>query len=337
MIKLDEKVASKTFIWALFLPMLLSFALVTIYSFFYSDVEILKTKLIYIIPMMLVSQIAFLIIYLVFVKKHNISIKLELKKTKMALKLKNVLWCVLISLIAVFGLIYFVGLFDTIFQNWGYVEEPSAFACTTFIRFFISVIIAAVIPAIMEELVFRGIIFKGLKQKGYWFAIVVSSVMFFIVHLSLSSIIYPLIMGIIFCFIVQKTGNVVYSIIVHFCNNFLVLLIQYLQYAINKQIIFTIDLWWEVLLVIIVAMLSLVTIWYIIKHCLNTNQSVREKELQSLNIEEINEKQYKEINESSLEKTETNKVVCYIKNRKISFIAIGIGLLFWTIVIISSF
>jgi len=90
-----------------------------------------------------------------------------------------------------------------------------------------------------------------------------------VVHLSLGSLVYPLIMGIVFCLIVQKTGSVLYSIIVHFCNNFLVLLIEYLSNISGKSIMPNITLWWQYVLALVMAVVAIAVIYLLIKKALN--------------------------------------------------------------------
>jgi len=94
-------------------------------------------------------------------------------------------------------------------------------------NYLISIISMAILPAIAEELLFRGIIFKGLQKSGNTFAIIISSKMFALFHLSLDQTIYPFIMGIILAVIMCHENNIIYCIIFHFLNNFLTLTLKY--------------------------------------------------------------------------------------------------------------
>lgn len=331
----NEKNGAKIFLWGLFLPQIVVLALVCIFSIFYKDLQALETELIYIISMMLVSQLSFFVIYFLFAKKSNISIKKEINKGIKTIKPMNVVWCVVISIIAILGFVYFVGLFDKFFAGLGYDEGSGVgIASTNFGWFCLNVLLSAVIPAIMEELIFRGLIFKSLKNKGIWFGVIVSSLMFMIVHLSLGSIVYPIIMGIVFCLIVQKTGSIVYSMIVHFCNNFLVLLIEYLQIVTSKSFFVDINLWWEILIVIAFAVASFVAIWFIIKHGLKPTKAYTE--LINENQDVIDVKNNTTNAEVAYEENKGNKFLSYIYERKASIYALLIGIAFWLIVVISS-
>lgn len=79
------------------------------------------------------------------------------------------------------------------------------------------------IPAICEELIFRGLIFKGLANKNKQLAIWVSAIMFSIFHMSSEQLLYPLLMGLLFAVIMAHENNIIYCIIVHIINNSLAL------------------------------------------------------------------------------------------------------------------
>lgn len=324
----NEKNSAKAFLWSIILPQILVILLVSIFSVVYEDAQLLQEQMIYIISMMLVSQFAFFIIYLVFANKNNINIKTEVKRNVKKLNIQNMLFCMLISVIAVFGLYYVVSLFDElIYKIFGYVPQGGGLVSSNFGFFVLNVILTAIIPAVTEELVFRGIIFKGLKGKGFWFASITSAVMFMFVHLSLSSIIYPIIMGIIFCLVVKKTGSILYSMIVHFCNNFIVILIEYIQNISSKQLFMPLTLWWEKVIVFVVAIFAIVLIIFIINKCLKSAGNNEEwqitKEMPN-NVVVINNH------------TKWQKIISYIKERRTTFYSLLIGFAFWLLIIITS-
>lgn len=79
----------------------------------------------------------------------------------------------------------------------------------------------AVLPAIFEELLFRGYIRTafGDGKKRAILAITVSSLMFCIAHGSIYKVPTTLIMGIAFGYIAYKSGSVLITVILHFINN----------------------------------------------------------------------------------------------------------------------
>ena len=78
----------------------------------------------------------------------------------------------------------------------------------------------SVLPAICEELAFRGFIFGGLlRTNGVLRAIVVSALFFGFTHPVLQQSIAASLMGLILGLIAWRTGGVICTILVHAINN----------------------------------------------------------------------------------------------------------------------
>ncbi|QDT06132.1 ABC-2 family transporter protein [Rubripirellula lacrimiformis] len=78
----------------------------------------------------------------------------------------------------------------------------------------------ALVPAICEEIAFRGFIFGGLvRERRYVRAVVISALMFGISHGVLQQSIAATIMGLLLGFIALRTGSVIPGILIHFTNN----------------------------------------------------------------------------------------------------------------------
>ncbi len=84
---------------------------------------------------------------------------------------------------------------------------------------FVCIAISFVIP-ILEEFIFRGIIYQSLKTKMRpWIAITISSLIFAAVHVSLSVFIPLFVMGAIFAYSLEKTKSLYLPICLHCVNN----------------------------------------------------------------------------------------------------------------------
>jgi sodium transport system permease protein len=82
------------------------------------------------------------------------------------------------------------------------------------------VLLMAVLPAVCEELTFRGFIFGGLlRQSGALRAIVVSALFFGFTHTLLQQSIAASMMGLVLGVIAWRTGGVICTVIVHMINN----------------------------------------------------------------------------------------------------------------------
>jgi sodium transport system permease protein len=81
-------------------------------------------------------------------------------------------------------------------------------------------LLMAALPAICEELAFRGFIFGGLvRERGKVRAIVVTALMFGISHGVLQQSIAASLMGLVLGWITLRTGSVLPCICIHFTNN----------------------------------------------------------------------------------------------------------------------
>jgi membrane protease YdiL (CAAX protease family) len=68
----------------------------------------------------------------------------------------------------------------------------------------------------VEEIVFRGVLFQSYKRSGRIIAsMVLSAVLFGMMHLNFNQFAYGAVMGVMFCLIVEATGSVLSSFIAH--------------------------------------------------------------------------------------------------------------------------
>lgn len=85
---------------------------------------------------------------------------------------------------------------------------------------YLNLISAAIIAPIAEEIIMRGVILEGLLRKySPWIAIVVSSLLFGIIHLNLPQFISATLGGIILGIVYFKTRSLILTIVGHACNN----------------------------------------------------------------------------------------------------------------------
>lgn len=83
----------------------------------------------------------------------------------------------------------------------------------------LKLILSALIPAVCEEYIFRGLIFNGYKKRNPFGAVLMSSFLFGLIHMNVNQFIYAFLLGCIFCMLVYATGTVMSSMIAHFVFN----------------------------------------------------------------------------------------------------------------------
>ncbi len=84
---------------------------------------------------------------------------------------------------------------------------------------FLMIVHSALMPAFVEEFAFRGILMQPLRAWGDWFAIIVSAVLFGLMHANMTQVPFAIIAGIALGFATVVTGSLWTSICIHFLNN----------------------------------------------------------------------------------------------------------------------
>lgn len=88
--------------------------------------------------------------------------------------------------------------------------------------------IVALMPAICEEIFFRGFIFTSFKGKSSSkIAIITSGILFGFMHMDFLRIIPTSILGIIFAYTVYKSESIFIAMILHFINNSIAVLVSH--------------------------------------------------------------------------------------------------------------
>jgi len=82
-----------------------------------------------------------------------------------------------------------------------------------------------IITAVLEELIFRGIMFDGFRGFGFWPAAVLASflpsVLYYVATFSLAMFLPTLLLGLVLCWVYEKTGNIMVVMLAHMIWNIL--------------------------------------------------------------------------------------------------------------------
>lgn len=85
--------------------------------------------------------------------------------------------------------------------------------------FLLSFIATAVIPPLIEEFAFRGVVLGVLRKYGDTFAIIVSSVVFGVMHGNFQQMPFTFLVGLVLAYITVKSGSIWIAVAVHAFNN----------------------------------------------------------------------------------------------------------------------
>ena len=122
------------------------------------------------------------------------------------------------------------------FGVWARASEDKAAVLTKFLtqfssvgRFWVGVVVIAVVPAVAEELVFRGVIQKNLvcwfsPHVGVW----LGAAIFSAIHFQFFGFVPRFVLGLVLGYLYLWSGNILVSMAAHFTQNAFQLLILYL-------------------------------------------------------------------------------------------------------------
>ncbi len=104
-----------------------------------------------------------------------------------------------------------------------------------FIQYLFLLFTVAFLPAIFEELYFRGLMFTSFSNSyTKSTTIVLTSLFFGIIHLDPARFIYTFLLGLILAYVLIKSESIYVSMWVHFLNNFLVVTTIAIVFNINR-------------------------------------------------------------------------------------------------------
>ncbi len=121
---------------------------------------------------------------------------------------------------------------------------------------FLFVLVMAVLPAICEELIYRGFLLGGLAQYGKVGAIVVSSIAFGLMHATVQQIPFAFFIGLFLGYVTLRFESLVLPIFLHFINNFTACVILIMQMHMDVELVNDIAFCFDIFLVA-VSVLSL--------------------------------------------------------------------------------
>lgn len=198
-------------------------------------------------------SISFLGIFFVYSKVSKVNFK-KAGLFKFKFGWLNLLICVVIAVITIFGFNSFINFLFYLMELIGYTPDVSLPLPLNNIGWlFVNLFALAVIPAICEELIHRGIILNGFRRFGNFNAVLLSALFFALAHGSAMQFFYQFILGIVLGYVVIKTGSIFASMIVHFLNNAIVIIYNYISPASASSVTFNVS---SAIISIVIAVIS---------------------------------------------------------------------------------
>lgn len=106
---------------------------------------------------------------------------------------------------------------------WDYSEFTQQFFWSVELKYTYQIIIyfiySAIIPALVEELLFRETVCRVLTVYGKGTAVVASAALFALMHSNVEQLLYTFVAGLLLGWIYVETKSIVFPILLHFVNN----------------------------------------------------------------------------------------------------------------------
>ena len=144
---------------------------------------------------------------------------------------KSVLLAVALSAICLFAFTGLTNTFVAFLEKIGYKQMVGNITIPNFGVYIIYVFLMAVCPALFEELLFRGLILGGLRDIGKHKAVMLSALIFMLMHGGPDQTVHQFILGIVLGYAFVYSGSLWITIIMHFLNNFVALTALYISSA----------------------------------------------------------------------------------------------------------
>ena len=99
---------------------------------------------------------------------------------------------------------------------------------TTSADLIITFVALVILTPIFEEIVFRGVLFRGLRRRlPFWFAAIITSLAFALAHLQLNVAVDTFALSLVLCYLVEKSDSVFPAILLHATKNALAFLLLF--------------------------------------------------------------------------------------------------------------
>lgn len=131
------------------------------------------------------------------------------------LSIKN-MFIIIFMAFAMQPLLQLIGAITNIFYKDEVSDSIYMFASLSLPK---ALFVVAIIPAITEELTFRGVILTGYKKTSILVSVLMSSIYFGMMHFTITQLFYAIVAGIIFAIVVKVTQSIYAGILMHFIFN----------------------------------------------------------------------------------------------------------------------
>ena len=144
-----------------------------------------------------------------------------------------VLGALLLSVGMFFGLGFINDLIAKLLNLLGFNVSEIVVNINSVYKLILYSVTLAIIPAVIEEFFFRGLILKSLSGVKILPTILYCALVFALYHRNATQLVYQFIFGGFLALLTIKSKSVIPAIISHFINNFAIIILTYFKVAVN--------------------------------------------------------------------------------------------------------
>jgi len=308
----DSAIASCVFI---VLQLLFSFIITVL------PVQVKSTFTVAFIISFLVEAVFF---FTVIITSYNRKVEF-VEATKMNVKpdILSILLAVAISLICLFCFTGLTNTFVNVLYKLGYSSDASIVVPNALV-YVIYIFLICICPAFFEDLLFRGCILSGLRGLGDKKAVILSALIFMLMHGGPDQTIHQFVIGIVLGSAFIASNSIWIPVIIHFVNNFVALTGAYLTRNLPVAEIEILS-WGQIFLQFAYAVITAIVGVYLVYFCIvglkelrKNKENKNNKNKENAGVIEDKQVEIEEQNETaSVNIREENKEVnLEIKNEK---------------------
>jgi len=169
----------------------------------------------------LIPQLSFALVAWVFQRQTGVSVK-ERLKAQISCK-KRYYFIALTMQLGLFSLSFLNGAFIELLGGLGYEETPIELPNMQGFGFVGVLFTVALLPAVFEEIIFRGVLLSGVKGFGSVCGALVCGALFALYHQNPVQTVYQFVCGFSFAWLASKAGSILPTVLAHFFNNAFIL------------------------------------------------------------------------------------------------------------------
>lgn len=170
---------------------------------------------------------------IIYIKVKGASLKETLRLKKIRVK-----HCFLVSIITI--LLYPLAMLGNIIilillSLFGELQPPQIPTPNNVVEYFILILIVSLVAGICEEVLFRGFMLSAYEKIGKTKAIIITSILFGFFHFNLYNLFGPIVLGLVFGYLVFLTDSIFAGIVGHMVNNGFAMTLSFLINIVTEK------------------------------------------------------------------------------------------------------